>query len=243
MLQPINIRYSVRPQSRSIATGQVADWFGLADASETLIVAENLQLEIQPHELVLFTGPSGSGKSSLMRAIGQQLRAQDAMTINLPEVPLVDALTGPIPERLNRLSACGLAEPRLMLRRPSELSDGQRYRFRLAFALESQSAGQMVLLDEYAAYLDRTLAKVVSYNLRKWVSRSGIGLLLATTHEDIVADLAPDVWIRCYGEGRVEVHHEPKKKSPSVSPINFGSVKVPKAIGRISLGGIIDPIT
>jgi hypothetical protein len=41
----------------------------------------------------------------------------------------------------------------------------------------------------------------------------------------------------------VEVHREPKKKSPSALPINFGSVKVPKAIGRISLGGIIDPIT
>ncbi len=240
---PINIRYSVRPFTRSVATGQVADLFGLDDSTETHIVADNLQLDIQPGELVLFTGPSGSGKSSILRAVAQQVNAHDAGLLELPERPLIDSLSGPIKDRMSLLSACGLAEPRLMLRRPSELSDGQRYRFRLAWALEQRPTGGTIFADEYAAYLDRTLAQVLSFNLRKLVSRKRVGVLLATTHEDVVEDLAPDLWVRCFGDGHIEQLRDPKKKRLSDLPTISGSAKGPNAIGRISLGGITGPTT
>src|SRR5205807_3360781 len=123
--------------------------------------------------------------SSLLRAAGEQLQAVDANALELPDLPLVDALPGPLAEQLDRLAACGLSEARLLLRRPSELSDGQRYRFRLAYAAGStqQAAGSkkevsslpaagcplpaFVLADEFCAVLDRTLAKVLAFNVRK----------------------------------------------------------------------------
>lgn len=237
MLSPITIRYPFRPVCRSLIAGQVADLFGLADTEPPHMVAENVTLDIRPTDLVLFVGPSGSGKSSLLRAAGLQLAAVDAATLVFPDLPLVEALPGTVPERLAILAGCGLSEARLLLRTPSELSDGQRYRFRMAYAFALQS--QPILLDEFAAILDRNLAKVLAFNLRKLVSRSGIGALVATTHEDLIDDLNPDVIVRCHGDGAIDVERHILKKNGSPSTTSFGSRTAPVPTGRTSRGGII----
>src|SRR5207245_3532552 len=136
-----------------------------ADEEPPHVVAENLTLDVCPGDLVLFAGPSGSGKSSLLREVGRRVGALDANAVTLPDVPLVDALAGTVAERLDALAACGLSEARLLLRTPAELSDGQRYRFRLALALARAGRGGFVLADEFCAVLDRTLAKVLAFNV------------------------------------------------------------------------------
>lgn len=218
-MQPISIRYSFLPCRRTVMTDQVADLFGISHQQLPVTIADNLHLDIQPTDVVLFTGPSGSGKSSLMRAVGQQLNAVDASLLPLPKTSLVEAMPGPLVDRLNLLSACGLSEARLLLRTPDELSDGQRYRFRLAYAL-AQSA-PMLLADEFAAYLDRVLAKVVSFNLRKLATKRQTGFLLATTHDDLVTDLSPDVHVQCLGEGHTRVCRHASARQPQ--PISFAA--------------------
>ena len=246
MLAPITIRFPFRSATRSLMTAQVADLFGLSDVEAPHVVAENVTLDIQPSDVVLFTGPSGSGKSSLMREVGRQLGAVDVTALSLPEVPLIEALTGTVEERLNALSACGLSEARLLLRTPSELSDGQRYRFRIALTLHSLPrlahpsplAPIPILLDEFGAILDRTLAKVVAFNLRKLATHAGVGVLCATTHEDLLEDLNPDIHVRCLGDGHIEVERRDVKKNGSALPTSFGCRTAPGATGRTSLGGI-----
>jgi ABC-type ATPase with predicted acetyltransferase domain len=258
MIAPITIRYPIRPHRRSLATNAVADLFGLGAEEPPLVVADNVQLDIRPGDVVLFVGPSGSGKSSLLRAAGKVHGAVDTMALELPDVPLVDALPGPLESRLDLLAACGLSEARLLLRRPAELSDGQRYRFRLAFALANPSwkrerretkgspvanasgSDAPILADEFCAMLDRTLAKVLAFNLRKLCTRTRTGALLATTHDDIVDDLQPDLIVLCHGEGAIDVERRARKKNGSALRTSFGSVRAPCAIGRISLGGIIE---
>ena len=133
-------------------------------------------------------------------------------------MPLIDSLPGTVEDRLATLASCGLSEARLLLRTPFELSEGQRYRFRLALGLaqlgarnsergaENQEVSSVpssafhvprfLVADEFTATLDRALAKVIAFNVRKLVSRTGVGVLAATTHEDIVEDLQPDLWVR-----------------------------------------------
>jgi ABC-type ATPase with predicted acetyltransferase domain len=212
MLAPITIRYPMRPVQRSLITGQVADLFGLDETEPPHTIAENLTLDIRPGDVVLFSGPSGSGKTSLLRAVGRQLGAVDTNRLELPDVPLVEALPGSVEDRLAVLARCGLAEARLALRRPSELSEGERYRFRIALAVVTVPPSA-VMLDEFAALLERPLAKVVAYNLRRLATRSGVGVLCATTHDDIAEDLNPDVWVCCSGE-RIEWQRREVKKKP-----------------------------
>ncbi|HQR06505.1 MAG TPA: ATP-binding cassette domain-containing protein [Gemmatales bacterium] len=237
----LSIRYPIVPKARSLGTSLVMDAFGVQFDQEEHVVCEGLELEVQSGQIVLFTGPSGSGKSSLLRAVCEQLRAStqnvliDIMALSLPDRPLVDALPLEVKESLDLLAACGLSEAQLLLRRPTELSEGQRYRFRLALGLaqlRQRPAGSegWVIADEFTATLDRTLAKVLAYNLGRVARRQGVGCLLATTHEDVGEDLAADVLVRPDLDGGIVVESfstSPGRPSPPAPLPSTGEGRKP----------------
>src|SRR5262249_51926324 len=55
-------------------------------------------------------------------------------------------------------------------------------------------------------------AKVLAFNVRKLASRTGVGFLLATTHDDLTDDLNPDLLVRCRGDGAIDVERRSVKK-------------------------------
>lgn len=258
-MQPLrlDVAYEFLPKEPSLRTSQVLDLFGVDFEQGRHVVAEKIELPIRSGDVVLFTGPSGSGKSSLLRAAAEKLADNGCRIVwpdrlDLPEQSLVDALPVPLHDALDLLAACGLSEARLLLRTPAELSDGQRYRFRLALGLAqgrdaSERLPVFLAADEFTAALDRTLAQVVAFNLRRLADRRGIGLLLATTHEDVLEDLAPDLHVRCDLDGHIAVVEqrpdpaEPQRRRKAVRffPIS-GSPPAPDPTGRTSLAGITE---
>ncbi len=249
----LSVSHSFLPKQNTSRASMVMDHFGIDFEQGQHTIADNLELPIEAGNLVLFTGESGAGKSSLMRAAVNQLSESTAKIINLDDLQLsnqllIDSLPTDLIESLAILSDCGLGEAQLMLRTPSELSDGQRYRFRLALALSQK--GDWIIADEFTATLDRTLAKVIAFNIRKLCNRNNLGFMLATTHSDVVEDLAPDVHVHCNLNGTIEINRSngtentaPCKKKDSHSPATCGSPPPPSPTGRTSLGGIIAHIT
>ena len=247
----LTVSYDFLPKTRSTRSSIVMDHFGVGFETGRHVIADGLELPIQSGDVVCFTGASGSGKSSLMRAAASQLKNEviiDLDELCLPETILVDAIDLPVEESLPLLSACGMGEAHLMLRTSQELSDGQRYRFRLALALSHKP--RWIIADEFSATLDRTLAKVVAFNVRRTADRTGTGFLVATTHEDILEDLSPNVHVECRLSGEITVQRSAeesptderaaglKKKRASRLPMTSSSPTAPRPTGRTFLAGI-----
>lgn len=233
----LSAAYEFLPKTWSTHASMVMDHFGVGFDTGQHVVAENFELPIQPGDIVLFTGASGSGKSSLLRAAAAQLdHVLNIDDVQLGDRILVDGLERPAEETFALLTSCGLGEARLMLRTPRELSDGQRYRYRLACAFSKSPL--WIVADEFTATLDRTLAKIIAFNLGKLARRRNVGFLLATTHEDIAADLQPHLHVRCRLDGSIDVTREDVKKKTSVSPTTSSLRPVRNSIGRTLLGGI-----
>lgn len=170
--------------------------------------AHHLAHQLPTRGLVLFTGPSGSGKSRLLRAVRHALDTTPRHTadanapIHHPHLTPIDALTGPIDRRLALLARFGLAEPRLWPRPIHTLSDGERARFALARAVstlpDSSAHPPLLIIDELASLLDRNTARSLAATLARWARAlppPGVLVLAATAHADMARFLAPDLLI------------------------------------------------
>jgi uncharacterized protein len=187
---------------------EVAEAFGLGLSDRKFVVYENLEIDLELGDVVYVSGQSGSGKSILLRDLSKQLsdlglHVYDIADVPLLDMPLVDQIGSNTEEALKLLSQAGLNDAYLFIRKPNELSDGQKYRFRLAKLIES--GAQVWVADEFAAVLDRDTAKVVAHNVAKTARSARAILLVATTHTDLREYLGASVTVeKLYGT-RVEL--------------------------------------
>lgn len=209
--------------------------FGIPPREQPFTLAEDLPVALKPGAIVLLSGPSGSGKSSILAALAEKV--PNAVWVGRSRFPthraIVDAIAPgkTLATALEILTACGLGEPRLWIRQFRDLSDGERFRAALAKAVGVSLSGNVarpILCDEFTAILHRRAAKAIAYNLRKLVTRHGLTLVAATTHEDVIPDLQPDQVIHLGGGEPGITSRNPRDRATSLqrrATIEAGSVR------------------
>jgi hypothetical protein len=241
--------YTINQKFRAAPAGQaaapcgdrmlkVAEMFGIGlDESYEVVLYDNLPIDVRPGDVVFVTGPSGSGKSVLLQGLVEAIRevhGAGARIVDLAAVgagealrsvqrPVIDLMAGPLEQALRLLSAAGLADAFLLLRTPQELSDGQRWRLRLALALDALVGSSPVntrvcdglnvlVADEFCSTLDRLCARAVAYRVRRFATSQAVTVLAASAHDDIAEDLAPDVLvIKHEGRGIEVLYADPSR--------------------------------
>lgn len=187
---------------------EIAESFGLGLSDKEFVVYDGLKIDINQGDVVYITGQSGSGKSLLLRDLSMQMvlegkKVADLNLIELQERPVVELLGKSTNGALDLLAKAGISDAWIYIRKPSELSDGQRYRLKLAILMASDA--DVWVADEFGAVLDRVTARVVAFSMQKVARRAGKTFMVATTHDDMVAELAPDLTITKRFREKVEV--------------------------------------
>jgi len=194
---------------------QVCRMFGLmADRLAERTTRHQCRLDVNNGDIVYITGPSGAGKSVLLRELEKSVPAPDRVNLAQIKLPrdrtLIDCVDGDLVTGLRILGIAGLSDCFCILNQPANLSDGQKYRFRLAMALAAKK--KFVFADEFCSNLDRISAAVISYNIHKFAKRTGTTFILGSSHDDILLDLSPDVIVVKECSGPTQVIYKQTKR-------------------------------
>lgn len=202
----IDIRFTTRVD-KTPRILQVAEAFGIGLGDREFVVYDNLEITVNQGDIVYITGQSGSGKSLLLKELAKRLERETTVQrlddVELADVAVIDQVGSTFDVGLKHLADAGVSDPYLYLRKPSELSDGQRYRVRLAKLLDQGS--KVWVADEFGAVLDRETAKGVAYNMSRTARKAGATLIVATTHTDLKDELGPTVTVTKHYRERIKV--------------------------------------
>jgi ABC-type ATPase with predicted acetyltransferase domain len=189
----------------------IAEAFGLGLEEKSFHVFKDLKLNIDPGDVVYITGQSGSGKSQLLKCLAEQMTASGLKVSNILDVtfddrPLIDQIGSSMQQAIELLSRAGINDAYLAIRKPSELSDGQRYRLQLAKLFESDA--DVWVADEFGAVLDRVTAKTVAFSAQKLARARKKTLLVATTHTDLTDELGASLLIEKRFQERIRISEQ-----------------------------------
>lgn len=187
---------------------EIAEAFGLGLSDKEFVVYDGLEIDIDQGDVVYITGQSGSGKSLLLKDLTAQMSAgglkiADLNKVELEEKPVIELVGRTTVEATDLLAKAGISDAYIYLRKPSELSDGQRYRLKLAILMASDA--DVWIADEFGAVLDRVTAKLVAFSMQKVARRMNKTFMVATTHADLKEELGPSLTITKRFREKVEV--------------------------------------
>lgn len=193
---------------RSERVIKVAEAFGIGLEDRDWTIYENVNIDVHQGDVIYVKGQSGSGKSCLLRDMASGLEDAGLKVARIDDLPIddrpiIDQLGDNMTRATQLLGQAGISDAYLFIRKPSELSDGQRYRFKLAKLLEMDA--EVWVADEFGAVLDRPCAKIVAYNLQKVARKAGKTVIVATTHTDLIEELGPDYVITKRFQERIDV--------------------------------------
>ena len=138
--------------------------------------------------IMLICGKSGGGKSTILRKIGEIRPIEyDYTKAAISQFPRLSE-----EEACDLLSSIGLSSVPTWLRKPNELSNGERARLDIAKAIYDAKDKDIVYIDEYTSVVNRSCAQSMSYALQRYARKNNLKIIIASCHFDIVEWLQPD---------------------------------------------------
>jgi len=208
--ETIKLNHSFKTQAEiTERTIMVAEAFGLGiDDEKSFTIYDNAEVKIKTGDIVYITGDSGSGKSWLLQNVFAKM--PNAISINDLQIDdnevVVEGVGKDLSDALMKLNVAGLGDAFLYLRKYSQLSDGQKYRYRVAKFIDNEDK-DIWICDEFCATLDRVTAKVVAYNIQKIARKLNKTVIVATTHVDLLNEIRPNVHILKGYESEVNINY------------------------------------
>lgn len=210
----ISIRFPHNPKISQKAA-HVMRMFGVTttDLSNPKRTHLCTNLKISQGDIVFITGSSGSGKSVIFNQLYDLYDHTSKIRLDKIKLPknslVIDNIKGHFLDSLKTLSASGISDVFDILNIPKKLSDGQKYRYKLAVA--ASRGKKTIFADEFCSNLDRLTACSLSQKLAKFARKNNITLILASAHEDIIPHINPDTLIIKYHTNQAEIIHKTKR--------------------------------
>lgn len=138
--------------------------------------------------IMLICGKSGNGKSTILREIGNVKPIE--YDYNKAVISQFDGYTEE--EVCDLLGGVGLSSVPTWLRKPQELSNGERARLDLCKAIYDAGKGQIIYVDEFTSVVNRDVAKSMSHALQRYIRQKDLKIVIASCHFDIIEWLNPN---------------------------------------------------
>jgi len=174
-------------------------------------------VDFEPEGLVLITGKSGSGKSTILKELAAKYQYEPVLEIENVEARVIDLIALNLSDTISILSKAGLSEVPLFLTKYKDLSTGQKYRFDIVYSIVNGC--RRLVLDEFCAYLDTTTAQTCAYNFQRLFREKNVSVIAATCRTDLNEFFKADYNLQISDDEKINIINEKSDINPFAKDI------------------------
>ncbi|MCZ0757123.1 AAA family ATPase, partial [Anoxybacillus sp. J5B_2022] len=197
-----------------------------SDAPSRKIITVTSGFSLKLGKINVIYGPSGSGKSTVLNKFKSILGGRELIQAPQEDDFLINLVGKDLKEAIKILTYAGLGEGNLFLRKFSQLSEGQKFRMRIALEIDninkSKTTNQILYIDEFGSNLDPSTAKAIAHTFSIAVENSNLIVFVCCNNLDVARAFNYDTLISLGYDHVTKVEYsEENKRLKEKSKINI----------------------